>query len=155
MQTVFPSTCSVHNVQLGWKHGCLLCASIRYLQSDTGSILDLKWHFLPIQCDLSGVERSWGERKRHTDEWTHERINSRHFLNVFWSRGLLQREISWQMHLFLLLTLINVCYLITDKWTETHQCLLHNPRWTSWSETWQSELKRNKNNSDQRRRQWI
>lgn len=29
----------------------------------------------------------------------------------------------------------------SNEWTETHQCWLHNPRWTSWSETWQSELK--------------
>lgn len=28
--------------------------------------------------------------------------------------------------------------------TETHRCLPHNPQWTSWSETWQSELRRKK-----------
>lgn len=32
-----------------------------YLEGDAGCILDLKRHFLPIQRDLSGVERSWGE----------------------------------------------------------------------------------------------
>lgn len=61
-----PDLFTKHMKSLGWKHGCCLAASISYLESDTGSILDLKWHFLPIQCDLSGVERSWGER---TDRW--------------------------------------------------------------------------------------
>lgn len=29
----------------------------------------------------------------------------------------------------------------SDKCGETYQCLPHNHRWTSWSETWRSELK--------------
>lgn len=42
-----------------------------------------------------------------------------------------------------------VFYLITDKCTETHRCLPHNPQWTSWSETWQSELRRKKKTMSQ------
>lgn len=62
-----------------------LCASICYLESNTGSVLDLKWHFLPLQGDLSGVERSCGEWKSRTGEWMNEWIGS--MAASLWCRG--------------------------------------------------------------------
>lgn len=98
------------------------CASICYLESDTGSVLDLKWHFLPFQGDLSGVERSCGEWKRRTGGWMN---------GVDDGVSLEQRtESTFPLP------------RMRDKRVETHRCLLHSPRWTSWSETWRSELKR-------------
>lgn len=92
----------------------VICFLKLYLERDAGSILDLKRHFLPIQRDLSGVERSW--------RWW------------WWGRGCewMDRQRlfpqKWRMKRAIM-------------WTETHLCLLRNPRWTAWSETWRSELK--------------
>lgn len=97
------------------------CASICYLESDTGSVLDLKWHFLPFQGDLSGVERSCGEWKRRTGGWMN---------GVDDGASLKQRTES-----------TFALSRMRDKRVETHRCLLHSPQWTSWSETWRSELK--------------
>lgn len=52
-----------HPKTVRWKHNSCLSASKCYLESDAGGILDLKRHFLPIQRDLSGVERPWRGRK--------------------------------------------------------------------------------------------
>lgn len=120
---------------LGWKHGCRLSVSVTYLQSDTGSILDLKWHFLPIQRDLSGVESSWGERKTQVDGWMSEWIN---FSKADDFCG--GESVSGCIYCCCLVWLMFSILLQT----KTHQCLPHNPQWTSWSETWQSELKRKK-----------
>ena len=106
-----------------WKHNSCLSASKCYLKSDAGGVLDLKWHFLPIQRDLSGVERPWRGRKEAggcMNEW----IDKVGF-------SALEQSVSKRCYFFLCSLWQMFPSLITDRWMETHQCLLHSPRWTS------------------------